>query len=309
MRPANLAVLYLLLPMLTACSQQPPADAVAQQDEESQNALAAPAAGTKSEEPADGQPASDEAAGEAKAIVRQLADFYRDQQSIQVDFSQKISLDLNGLKNTLESQAKIAVERPNRIAIRYDNTDLGVDVVCDGEQLSLSAAPLKQYTQSPAPESLAEIVSNPLLTGNQSGNGPMLDIFSDDPYSALMKGVAKAEYAGREKFGDVEAHHLKFEQEHFDWEMWVAAEAPPLLLQVALDLKKSLAGSGLTEEQLKNSKADTLQQYEHWKFGAPLDEETFAFEPPAGAKKVDSFFPGGGARRRAHVAAGRQAGA
>ncbi|HVX59200.1 MAG TPA: DUF2092 domain-containing protein [Pirellulales bacterium] len=294
MRSTHLAVLFLLLlPMLTACGQQPPADAVAQKDEKSENALAAPAAGSEAEEPADGQPASDEDAGEAKAIVRQLADFYREKQSIQVDFSQEIVIKLNGMEKTLESQAKIAVERPNRIAIRNEESELGVDVVCDGEQLSLSVPALKKYSQSAAPESLAEILKNPVLSmGSQSGNGPMLDIFSDDPYSALMKGVNKAEYAGREKVGDLEVHHLKFEQDQFDWEMWVAADAPPRLVQVALDLEKSLAASGLSQEQLKDSQLTSLQKYEHWKFDAPLDEKLFAFEPPADAEKVDSFFGG-----------------
>ncbi|HWB08483.1 MAG TPA: DUF2092 domain-containing protein [Pirellulales bacterium] len=169
--------------------------------------------------PKSGKPASADKLADAKAVLKRVATFYRQKKSFEVDFSQKTSISLGGAKNTLESQAKISAERPNRLAMRQKGAAAGMDVVCDGDKLSVSIPLLKQYTQGEAPKSLDELLTNPLVMGGMAGRGPLLDVFSDDPYKTLMDGVTKDDYAGREKIGDTEAHHLKFEQDQFHWEL------------------------------------------------------------------------------------------
>jgi thiol-disulfide isomerase/thioredoxin len=241
--------------------------------------------------PAKGAPAKENPA-DAKAVLKELAKFYRQKKTFQVDFDQKMTIHFNGLKNTIESQAKITVERPNRIAMRQKDPQSGMDVVCDGKQLSVSFAPLNQYTQTDAPKLLDELLTNPLVMGGISGRGPLLDVFADDPFKTLMDGVTKDEYAGREKLGEAEAHHLKFEQDQFDWELWVAVGEQPLVMQAAFDMKKSLAAGGLPEEQLEDAQMSLVQRYKNWQVDKAPGADAFAFEPPAGAKKVDNFFGG-----------------
>ncbi|HET6879927.1 MAG TPA: DUF2092 domain-containing protein [Pirellulales bacterium] len=236
--------------------------------------------------------AAKEKPADAKSVLKQLASFYRSKKTSQFEFDQKISLNFNGLKNNVESQAKIAVARPKRFAMRQKDPQLGADVVCDGEQISISLAPLKQYTQTSAPESLDELLTNPLIAGGMGGRGPLLDVFADDPYKTLMEGVTKNEYAGREKIGDIEAHHLKFEQDQFDWELWVAIGDQPRMLKAAFDMKKTLAVGGLSDEQLKDAEMSIVQNYQNWQFDKTLPDDAFAFEPPEGAKKVEDFSAG-----------------
>lgn len=228
---------------------------------------------------------------DAKAVLKQLAGFYKEKKTFQVDFGQKVAFHIGDVDTKVESQAKLSVERPNRVAIRQKDAQLGVEVVCDGKQLSVSVAPLKRYIQTDAPKSLDELLTNPLIMGGIGGRGPLLDLFADDPYKVLMEGVTADEYAGREKVGDADTHHLRFVQDQFDWELWVAAGEQPVALKVVFDMTKSLA-PGLPEEQRKDAKMSLTQHYNNWQFDKPLDDDTFAFDPPKDAKKVDSLFGG-----------------
>src|SRR5262249_39096679 len=156
------------------------------------------------------------------------------------------------------------------------------------------------YSQSAAPKSLDELLTNPLVAGVGGARGPLLDIFTSDPYKTLMTGVTKTEYAGREKVGAIDAHHLRFAQDEFDWDLWVAAEDRPGAVQVKFEMLKTFGAAAAANEQLKNAKMTVTQQYDNWRFDGTLPSETFAFTPPEGAKKVDDFFAGAGRGQEAN---------
>ena len=66
-----------------------------------------------------------------------------------------------------------------------------------------------------------------------------------------MQGVKSAKYAGLDTLDGVgKAHHLKFTQDQFDWEVWVAADGDPLIRRVLVDLAKAMAN--MPDGPLKN---------------------------------------------------------
>jgi hypothetical protein len=94
-----------------------------------------------------------------------------------------------------------------------------------------------------------------------------------------MDGVNSCSYAGKEKVGDVDAHHLKFSQDAFDWEMWVAVEGKPWIVKMT---------SSRGNDQGKFS---TEELYRNWKLDEKPAKDVFAFTAPKEAKKVDAFQP------------------
>ena len=111
-------------------------------------------------------------------------------------------MEFNGVKNSMESKAKITIERPNRIAIRQRNSPLGSDIICDGEQLfDPVLIPTEAVFSITAHQSRSmNLLTNPI--GDEWRSAVMvalLDIFSTDPYETLMQGVTSTTYAGREK--------------------------------------------------------------------------------------------------------------
>ena len=121
------------------------------------------------------------------------------------------------------------------------------------------------------------------------------ELCTANAYEKLMESVKTATYSGREALDGADAHHLKFTQDQFDWDMWVAAEGDPLVKKVVVDLTKTLANSPAAA-QFKNQKMEMTQNFKGWQIDRGVDAKSFAFEPPAGAKKVKSFMegPGGG---------------
>src|SRR5262249_41677871 len=141
----------------------------------------------------------------------------------------------NGEKREIKVAAVYDIERPNRLSLKTQvdgDPKKGPDVVSDGKNLTIYRKALKQYVQEEAPDNVGEIGVRllrvgPALTGMLFGN-----VLVDDPADLLMEGVNSCSYVGLDKVDGTPAHHMKFSQDQFDWEMWVAAEGKPFILQM-----------------------------------------------------------------------------
>jgi peroxiredoxin len=240
----------------------------------------------------------------AEAVLRRTTDFYKKVKNFAVDVERVQKTGAITMKTTIA----IAVQRPNRFAIRTKGGGLdGIDVISDGKKLYVSIAPLQKYTEGEAPDSIdglgKDSIVRLILQGLTIG-----ELCADDPYAKLMEGVKTATYAGQETRDGVKSHHLKFTQDQFDWEMWIAAGGEPLIRRVVVDLTKSLANSPLAQ-QFKNQKLELTQDFRDWRIDRGVDEKSFAFEPHKGAQKVDSFVAGlgGGAQAPSSPLVGKPA--
>ncbi|HZW33807.1 MAG TPA: DUF2092 domain-containing protein [Isosphaeraceae bacterium] len=240
----------------------------------------------------------------AEAVLRQTTDFYKKVKSFAVDVERTQKMGAITMKTTIA----IAVQRPNRFAIRTKGGGpAGIDVVSDGKTLCVSITPLQKYTEGEAPDSVEGLGNDPIVQGILQGL-MIGELCADDPYAKLMEGVKTATNAGQETLDGVKTHHLKFTQDQFDWEMWIAASGEPLIRRIVVDLTKGLANSPLAQ-QFKNQKLDLTQDFKDWRIDQSVDEKSFAFEPPKGAQKVDSFLAGlgGGAQAPASPLVGKPA--
>jgi hypothetical protein len=70
---------------------------------------------------------------------------------------------------------------------------------------------------------------------------------------------------------------MKFSQDQFDWEMWVAADGKPFVLRMTRKVDAD-DNKGTVDETYKNWTADT-----------PIAKDSFTFSPPKDAAKVDDF--------------------
>ena len=50
---------------------------------------------------------------------------------------------------------------------------------------------------------------------------PVMDFLYDDVYARLMETVERGVYLGIHQAGGVDSHHLAFEQETIDWQLWI----------------------------------------------------------------------------------------
>jgi hypothetical protein len=210
-------------------------------------------------------------------IVKKVGDLYKNARTLHAEGTLVTKVD--GQKQEINVTAVIDFERPNHISFRTQlNGDAkkGLDVISDGKTLTIYRKERKQYVQEDAPKDVSGLGARlqqfgPPLTGILFAN-----VLNEDPAEALMAGVNSSSYAGIEKVDGTPAHHMKFSQE-FDWEMWVAVEGKPLVLQM------SMSAGG------ENAKMTHTETYKNWKLDAPVGKETFQFSAPKDATKVDEF--------------------
>jgi peroxiredoxin len=237
--------------------------------------------------------AQDDSPPTPEQILHRMADFYKGLQGFQVKIHRTMHAELQGHVEDLSEQMTLAIQRPNRLAWHVENEGQGIDVVSDGTNLTIHSAELKRYTQEKAPasfqeESFQELSNHPLF-GDATGDGIFfLKLLADDPYAAVTQGVGSVSYAGKETVGGKPSWHLKLAQEAFDWDLWIAADGQPVVVRVSHDLTKKLAADGV---QADGARLTSTQDFTEWQWSVQPSADTFAFSPPAGSSKVDSFAP------------------
>jgi len=211
-------------------------------------------------------------------IVKKSGALYKDAKSLSVDARVVTTV---GDEAKVKCKVTVDLERPNKFALRSrdeKDPDTGPELVCDGKSLFFYARKAKQYTENKAPSELGKVgqrLADPRLaarTGMLFAN-----VLADDPAEQLFEGVTSGKYVGTEKVDGKEAHHMKFKQDAFDWELWVAAEGKPVVLKAT------------TIADTPDGKAVTAETYSNYKVDGEARKDAFTFKPADDAKKVKTM--------------------
>ena len=250
-----------------------------------------PVGAARAQEP--GAKAGASGAATVEGVLKKTAELYKKAKSVAVEMNRVQKLG----PAKMEMTTTVAFQRPNRLAVHSKTTMPVVDLVCDGKTLFLAIPSMKKYTEAEAPATFKDLMGDQIAASSLQLT-MLVDLCSDDPYKSLMEGVTNSSYAGLDTLeGGVKAHHMKFTQDQFDWEMWVAVDGDPLVNRVVIDLAKMVANSPAAA-QLKGQKLEMVQDYKGWQLDKGIDEKSFAFAP-AGAEKVKSFMEGLGGGKEA----------
>ena len=214
-------------------------------------------------------------------VMKKLGALHKDAKSLSTEAVIDLTITPEeGEKKEIKLKATIDMQRPDKFSLRTKGAKddkAGFEFVSDGKNLTTYRLRDKNYTEIKAPKDL-ERVGRGLLQLGPNGTGMLFqNVLAKDPLEALLEGVTKGQHAGMEKVNGKECHHLKFEQENQDWELWVAAEGQPWVLKAV-----SVISFGGT-------KMASVETYTNWKLDAEPAKEAFTFTPPEGAKKVKSL--------------------
>jgi hypothetical protein len=225
-------------------------------------------------------PAEDKLDKKAVEIVKKVGDLYKNAKTLHTDGTLVANIDNDGKKQEIKVTAVYDVERPNRLSLKTTldgDAKKGPDVITDGKKLTVYRKALGQYVQEDAPKEMGELGPRLLQTGPVAVGILFPNVLTDDPASSLMEGVNSCSYVGTDKVDGTPAHHMKFSQDQFDWEMWVATEGKPFVLRMT----RTAGGD--------DGKIAASETYKNWALDAPIKNDTFTFSAPKDAKKVDDF--------------------
>lgn len=210
----------------------------------------------------------------ADAALHRMSDYLGGLRTFRVDTTsvdEKVTT--QGQKIQELKQQQIAVERPGKLRIDRVGPNGHATFRTDGKRFSLYNADKNVYAVGAAPGTLDAVVDQARERLNIDAPGG--DLLVPDSYDALLDGVTVGRYVGLEPIGSVKAHHLAMTKNNVDYQIWIQDGPQPVPLRYVIT-SKDMTGQPQFTVDLRN-----------WQPNAPIPDNTFAFNPPAGARRID----------------------
>lgn len=178
----------------------------------------------------------------------------------------------SGQKLQFPSTSQIYVQRPNRLRSDRVGGETDVSLFYDGSKLSLLGRKRSVYASTEAPATLDEVIG--FARKDLQMDAPGADLLYSTPYEILSEDVVSGRYLGEAQLDGVNTHHLAFEGNETNWEIWIEDGPRPLPRRFVITSKKVLSHPQFTVSM------------HDWNVSAPLSDETFTFKPSEGAKQM-----------------------
>jgi hypothetical protein len=165
------------------------------------------------------------------------------------------------------------LSRPDKLRLHRTGGYSDVDLVYDGNTISLYGNNAKVFVQAEMPGTVDQMID---ALQSRSGLGmPGADLLLSNAFDQLMATATDGKHVGVGVIDGVECEHLAFRGPDTDWQIWIETGAKPVPRKYVIT-SKTLAGAPQYTLRMKD-----------WKTDAFTDADTFVFKPPAGGTKVD----------------------
>jgi hypothetical protein len=176
-------------------------------------------------------------------------------------------------RTQLTNLRHVALRRPDRMAGNVSGDALNRSFWYDGKALFFLEEEQNTWVTLPVPPTIDGALD--AVFERTAMVIPLADFLYDDVYARLMGSVQRGVYLGIHQVGDVACHHLSFEQESIDWQLWIDAGEKPLPRKLVIAYK--------TEDEVPQYSV-TISK---WNLDAEVPDELFRFEPPEGAERIE----------------------
>jgi len=191
-------------------------------------------------------------------------------------FKAETLLDLvypNGAKIQVARNMDVTVQRPNAFKIVTKGDDTQSVSVFDGKTFTLALPDKKIFGQLPAVMDIDGLEG--LLSEKYDLESPLGDLLLNDPCGQMTATSGK--YLGLGLVGEIKCHHLFFEGQDIDWQIWIEDGPKPLARKLVI-----------TEKRL--AKAPQFTAFlNHWQLG-DNPPAVFMFTPPQDLTRDGNFF-------------------
>ena len=217
------------------------------------------------------------AAPDPEKILRNMTNFMKSLQ--QFSFRADVTNDqvyTEGKKLQYSLDLEVAVRRPNKMRVNGQGDLENPEVFYDGLTLTLYNKDQNLFAITPMPPTIDEALTKAYHDfGLQVA---LADLVCTNAYELMMRNVTHSLYVGLHRVRGVLCHHLAFDQEDIQWQIWIEAGDKPLPRKLLINQKKLLG-----EPQWTAYLTD-------WNLSPQLPDNIFTFVPPTGAHQID-FLP------------------
>jgi hypothetical protein len=168
----------------------------------------------------------------------------------------------------------VLAARPDKIAVTASGDDGTTELVYNGKQVSVFDAVDNKYAQVPMTGSLQHMLDE--VSERLGAEFPLADLFGDDPAQSFLTGVISGKEVDTDRVDGVPCRHLFFTQSGAtELELWVENNDRGVPRRLVITYR-ALPGT-----------PSFVVEFSDWNFQNRPSDAEFAFQPPAGATKVD----------------------
>lgn len=205
--------------------------------------------------------------------LRRMSDFMRQQRRFSYRAEHEFDVvEDDGHKLLMTRSLEASVTRPNRIQARSRGFGGRTEYLYDGSHVTLIDADAREYSRVPAPDAIDPMLE--LMSERYGLSVPTSDLLSADVFATLTRFVTNGRLVGPAEVGGQACHHLAFEQDSVDWQIWISAGEHPFPFKLVLNYK------------FEESCPVFLARFADWKTGEQVAAVSFEFAPPTGYREV-----------------------
>ncbi len=167
---------------------------------------------------------------------------------------------------------EFTVRRPDRLLVRQRSSDDNKIFYYDGQTVALHFTDKDLYTRFDAPETIDETLD--MILFEYGIVLPVADMVYNDSYAVLTSALVASSYAGLQQVHGVSCHHLVFNEETVDWQLWVEDGDRPLPRKLLIHYREVPGSPTVT------------CFFQEWEFSSPTPDILFEFEPGAGVDAI-----------------------
>jgi hypothetical protein len=216
----------------------------------------------------------------ADKILHQMTDYVASLKTFKANISTIDEIvTKNGQKIQMATDSTTLVHRPDRMKSEQisagEKGSGNLMFTNDGKEMTLFCKANNTYATVKSPSTLDQTIDE--IRAKHNIDAPGADLLFSKPYEVLTEQVTSGQYIGRETIDGVATHHLAFQGEEVDWQIWIQDGNRPLPLRYVI-----------TTKTVKNHPQFTVNLSD-WEPMMKIDDDDFKFTAPTGAKKVKEF--------------------
>jgi hypothetical protein len=212
------------------------------------------------------EPRADELMKKMSALLAKTKAFTLEaEESFDAEFANAYRIQLTNLRT-------LTLERPGHFVATATGDVANRNSWYDGKTLTVLSRKSNAYAVLEMPGTIDAVLDK--LAADYEVFLPLSDLLYADPYPTLMTDVLYGKYLGLHQAAGVPCHHLSFGQEGVEWQIWIDSGAQPLPRKLTIAYWDQ---PGVPQYQAT---------FRKWTLDPKIAPGQFAFEAPAGARKV-----------------------
>jgi hypothetical protein len=206
----------------------------------------------------------------ARELLRAMSDYLGAQKALAFDFDISVEvITVEDQRLAIASSGAVTLQRPDRVRARRTGGFADVEMVFDGDTMTVLGKNANVYGQIKAPGSVDQLIE--VLRDEYGLPLPTADLLLSDFYGEVMPLVVDVKDLAAGVIGGVECDHLALRTEEVDFQIWIARGDQPYPCRYMIATKTIIGWPQYTVD------------VRGWKAGDDVAADDFTLSLPADA--------------------------